>query len=51
MEIKFYRVVESRSDAMKLERKIKNYKSQQRVLDFIDKEITEGRGSRKIENQ
>ena len=50
-EIKFFKVEESRSDAMKLERKIKNYKSQQRILDFIDKEITEGRGSRKIENQ
>ena len=49
-ELVFYERVESRSDAMKIEKKIKNLKSQQRILGFIEKEVKEGRGCRGSEN-
>ncbi len=49
--LKYYTSCESRAEAFKLERKIKNFKSQKRTIHFIDKEISEGRGSRKLENR
>jgi putative endonuclease len=49
-ELKFFLQVNSRSEALRLEKKIKNLRSQQRIKEFIEQEISEGRGSRKIEN-
>jgi putative endonuclease len=49
-ELVFCTEVNSRSEALKLEKKIKNFRSQQRINEFIEQEISEGRGSRKIEN-
>ena len=47
-ELVFFTTCNSRAEAMKLERKIKNFKSQKRTSEFIEKEISEGRGFRKI---
>ncbi len=48
--LEFFISCNTRSEAIKLERKIKNFKSQKRILEFIENEFSEGRGSRKIEN-
>ncbi len=47
-ELVFFTTTISRAEAMKLERKIKNFKSQKRIIEFIEKEVSKGRGSRKI---
>ena len=49
-ELFFYLEVETRSAAIKLEKKIKNFKSQQLIKEFIENELANGHGSRKIEN-
>ncbi len=45
-ELVFYTSKESRSEAMKLERKLKNFKSSNRLELWIESEISSGRGSR-----
>ncbi|MFO7827168.1 MAG: GIY-YIG nuclease family protein, partial [Bacteroidales bacterium] len=49
-QLVFYTWYDSRAEAMKLERKLKNLKSQERIKKFIGEELSKGRGSRKIEN-
>ena len=49
-ELVFCTQVNSRPEALKLEKKIKNFRSQQRLQNFIVQEVLNGRGSRKIEN-
>ncbi len=48
--IVYFQKSETRANAMKLERKIKNFKSVHRILEFIEKELAEGRGCRGDEN-
>ena len=49
-QLQFYEEVSSRSEAIRIERKIKNFKSQRRIREYIDREIKEGRGCRGKEN-
>ena len=49
-EIVYFVQLESRGKAMRMEKKLKNLKSQSRLKDFIDREISAGRGCRGIEN-
>ncbi len=46
----FFEQVASRAEAMSIEKKIKNLKSQERIKVFIEKEIADGRGCRGNEN-
>ena len=49
-QLEFYSWCDSRAEAMQLERKLKNLRSQERIKKFIEEELSKGRGSRKIEN-
>ena len=49
-EIVYQVKVTTRSEAMRMEKKIKNFKSQERIREFIEKEILAGRGCRGVEN-
>jgi putative endonuclease len=48
-EVKYYQKVDTRSESMRLEKKVKNLKSKSRIEEFIEKGIKEGRGCRGTE--
>jgi putative endonuclease len=48
-ELFYYVTTATRSEAMKLEKKLKNLKSTQRLVLWVENEIKNGRGSRKVE--
>lgn len=47
-ELVFHTSADTRSEAMQLEKKLKNLKSRQRLETWIENEIFNGRGSRKV---